>query len=227
MKAGLLLLGALMLPGIARAEGQIDVEVVLFRHLEADPSRIAPVREPGNYEDLRPLAPALEPDAADSGKGSGPREYPHWTTLPEQGLRLDPVVKALARGGAYELILHTGWRQPTEARHRVRLQAGDPPLLDGSLQVLGGGRKMQVVEDFTLLVDDKQVRVQTKQQMRAGELRYVDNDLLGLLIQARPVNSAAESVPAEMGLPPAGSVDGESPTSTARGSSASQVGPAD
>ena len=215
---------ALLLPALVWAEGQLDVEVVLFRHVDADPLRFAPMRKPGDYDDLRPLAP--KPDATDAGTGPGAREYPHWTTLPQESLRLGAVVKALAVGGAYEVILHTGWRQPTDARHRVRLQAGDPPVLDGSLQVLGGGRKMQVVEDFTLLADAKPVRVQVKQPMRAGELRYVDNNLLGLLIQASPVNSAAPE-PVEAGSPAARSADDGEPLPTSAASGATQVGPAD
>ena len=224
MRAGLLLC-ALLAPALAQAEGQIDVEVVLFRHLDADPSRIAPMREPVSYEDLRPLAPVPESEA---GKDDGAREYPHWTTLRDRDLRLGAVVQALTKGGAYEVILHTGWRQPTDARHRVRLQAGEPPVLDGSLQVLGGGKKMQVLEDFTLLSDEKPVRVQMKQPMRSGELRYVDNNLLGLLIQATPVNSASTPGPSEAGAPIAPSVEESAPAPDATASgSATQAGPAD
>ena len=51
-------------------------------------SRIAALREPGSYEELRPLAPV--PEGVDAGKGEPASDYPHWTTLPDDQLRLAP-----------------------------------------------------------------------------------------------------------------------------------------
>ena len=217
------LLLALLLAGPVRAEGQIDVEIILFRHLAADPSRFPAPREAASYEDLRPLEPAAE--AAGPPGVAQQREFPHWTTLPGTRLRMAPLAKSLGRGGAYEVLLHTGWRQPVNSRHRVRLQAGDPPALDGGLQVLGAGRKMQVLGDFTLQLGDHTVRVRQSQQMRAGELRYVDQAVLGLLIQASPVNSAIDAT--DVSSPTAASGVGSDGADKGSAATAPQPGPSD
>ena len=221
----LLLVTFLLAPALLRAEGQLDVEVILFRHLDADLSRWPSPREAGDYAELRSLDPSAE--AADKSTGTA-KEFPHWTVLPESMQRLGPVAKALAKAGAYEVVLHTAWRQPANARHRVRLQAGEPPVLDGSLQVLGAGKKMQVVEDLTLVLGDHPVRLQSTQQMRARELRYADHALLGLLIQATPVDSAEK--PDAEAAAPAAAADGGSTGKTRDDSPVerpAQVGPAD
>ena len=223
MKRLALLLAILTAPVLACAEGQLDIEVILFRHLDADLSRWPPPREAGNYAELRPLEPAAE--AADQSKGST-KEFPHWTVLPESMQKLGPVAKALAKAGAYEVVLHTAWRQPTNARHRVRLQAGEPPVLDGSLQVLGAGKKMQVVEDLTLAVGEQPVRLQSTHQMRARELRYADHAVLGLLIKATPVDSAEKTDTEETS--PAAVTEGAAESRDAEAvERPAQVGPAD
>ena len=224
MTRALLLACALLLPTMAWAEGQVDVEVILFRHLDADPARLAGVREPASYEDLRPLEPEPVTSPGDDA-AEPPREYPHWTVLPPSLLRLAPHAKTLSRAGPYEVLLHVGWRQPVNSRHRVRLQAGDPPTLDGALQVLGSGRKMQVQKDFTLLAGENAVRVQGLQQMRAGEFRYLDHALLGMLIQVSPVNSAVEPASSEPG-PTAAPADAGGDVSLPAGDQP-QPGPAD
>ncbi len=187
-----LLLGCCLLGGVARADGPVTVELVLFRYTEAmDPARWPPTTGTPDFASATALQPA--PDSGEAG---------FFTALPKRELRLAAVSTALRRAGAYEVLLHTAWRQPARAAGPIYVQSEPPaegvmPALEGNLQLReAGAAEIRLSGNFLVQVGDQQVKVSPNQNLRPQELRYIDHALLGLLVQVTPDGDAADASPA-------------------------------
>lgn len=190
--------------GLARAEGPMVVELILFRYTEAlDPARWPPAAEVPDFS----AATVLQPGPA--------KEDTAWfTALPSAELRLSNASNALRRTGGYEVLLHTAWRQPARAGGPIYLQStppadGSAPVLAGTLQFRDAGQEIRLTGNFLVQVGDEQVKVSPNQNFRPQELRYIDHALLGLLVQMRP--EAADEGDAEASAAPAPPTTAASP----------------
>ena len=183
-----LLLGCCLLGGVARAEGPVTVELILFRYTDAlDAARWPPAAGSLDFSSATPLSGA--PASGEAG---------FFTALPKSALRLAAVSTALRRAGPYEVLLHTAWRQPSRAGGPLYLESapgaeGASPALTGSLLLREAGAEIRLSGDFLVQVGDQQVRVSPNQNFRVQELRYIDHALLGLLVQVMPDSGAADA----------------------------------
>ena len=167
--------------GLARAEGPMVVELILFRYTEAlDPARWPPALEVPDFS----AATALQAGPA--------KDNTEWfTALPGAALRLANASNALRRTGGYEVLLHTAWRQPARASGPLYLQSAPPAdggasVLEGTLQFRDAGQEIRLSGNFLVQVGDERVKVSPNQNFRLQELRYIDHALMGLLVQMRP-----------------------------------------
>ena len=99
------------------------VEVVLFAFTEPDAGGELWYENPGLPARAQTIGLIME--AADPGPGAaaGPprkQDLKPYLALPEQDYRLAGVSRALARSGAYRLLLHAAWQQPGLDARNVR-----------------------------------------------------------------------------------------------------------
>lgn len=191
---GCLLLVLCLCAGVARAaDGPVVVELILFRYTAAlEPARWPPATEVPDFS----TATALQ-----AGPAEGDTAW--FTALPATALRLANASNALRRAGAYEVLLHTAWRQPGRAGGPLYLRSAPPadgsaPALEGTLQLRQAGQEIRLNGSFLVQVGEERVQVSPNQNFRPLELRYIDHALLGVLVQMRPVDdgeAAAEPPP--------------------------------
>lgn len=208
----LLLAVAFVLP--AEAVSLLDVEVIVFRYTDADLTRWKTPDPLPDYSAER----LLESPAETTGRDA----IANWTRKPDDALALTAAARALSRG-SQEVVLHLGWRQPANSRHRVRLQSEDGSKLDGTVQLLGAGKRLQWQEDLLVTVGEQRIRVRNTQKLRPRELRYADHALLGVLVQVTPVAEAEDA--ASEPAPATGPSESEAPAAPA--GEGPQAGPAD
>jgi hypothetical protein len=176
-----------------------EVEVVVFRHAGADPGRWALPGSLPDFAGARRLATTEE---------AVPPPAP-FTRLPPETRRLAGAAKRVSGAAAYELVAHESWRQSGAAGVAVYVADAAPvpavadalaptgrPRAEGSVLLQETPTRLRVVADFLVLAGDTPVRVQANRNLRAGELHYLDHELLGILLQV------TEVVPA--GAAPAG-----------------------
>lgn len=178
------------------AEPLLNVEVVLIRHESSEPQHW--------------LKPETLPDFARGQRLAAPTagEPAVWTTLEPAALRLTSAVAALRRRGNYSVLLHTGWRQPVSAPRMVLLEPQPPaltptpaepaaatvtPPVQGLLEIRPIGAVYRMSGDFLLDEAGSPRRVTARQNLKAGELRYLDNARLGVLIQVSTASEAGAS----------------------------------
>ena len=179
-----------------RAEplGPVEVEVIVFRYRAA-----ANGQEWTTAASLAPQAAVQLAAAPLAGLG----EVADFTAYATPDLRLTGVAQALNRAGAYEVLAHTAWRQPAAAGLAVSLapplDAQAPalaPSLQGALRLRPAGADLRVDVDLLVPAGEQQVAVHAQQNVRPGELRYLDHPLAGVLLQIRPWLAATSEPPA-------------------------------
>jgi hypothetical protein len=174
-----------------------EVEVIVFRHAGADPGRWALAAA------LPDFAAAL-PDFA-AARRLVPAEQAMqpvvpFTRLPSETRRLAGAAKRVSGAAAYELVAHESWRQPGAAGVAVYVADAAPrpaaadalapagsPRAEGSVLLQETPTRFRVLADFLVLAGDTPVRVQASRNLRAGELHYLDHELLGILLQVTEV----------------------------------------
>jgi hypothetical protein len=80
------------------------------------------------------------------------------------------------------------------------------PAVEGTLRLREAGPEIRVSGEFWVLLDSQRVKVSPNQNLRVGELRYIDHALLGLLVQVLPETTGepttAEPATAPLETPP-------------------------
>lgn len=193
----LVLLAALIAPAHAQdaLPDSVQIEILVFAW--ADNSGSGSEAAP-NSIDERPY------DLYVLGEPPGEGMY---RVLPDSAQRLAGASGVLGRSARSRVLLHTGWRQPTQNGRRIRLQnesrvegpapalgllGGSSPELDGwleleagrglrlNLDLLFGRQGSAVVDSFRL----RQTRVLTP-----GELHYFDHPAFGAIVRVDPMES--------------------------------------
>ena len=199
--SGVILLSLLSLASPARAAPSFTVELIAFRYSDSAQASMWAAAE---------LAPALggATPLREAAKGESPD---YFTALPASALRLGGASAVLRKTAGYEVLLHTAWRQPGRAAGPIYLRSPvlpeeTVPALEGTLRLREAGPEIRVSGDFWVLLDTQRVKVSPNQNLRVGELRYIDHALLGLLVQVLPETSdadgSAESTAAPLETPP-------------------------
>lgn len=237
------LLGAVLLittgqsPAQDRAEERdwYDVEVVIFRqhdsgNVQSDehwPSN----PEPAVFERYARLS-AESADDVENIDALEEADEPVFQQLPEDEWGLRDSARRLRNSNAYEVLLHTAWRQPgfpgTEApaiqlplnapallqipaMDELPMETGFapplsqlPPGLSGYVRLIRE-RYLHFEADLRLVPDERSdqdeamrgsiplfgedarpvVIMQERRRMRSGELHYLDNPRLGIMVQTR------------------------------------------
>lgn len=190
----LVLLLALGLSPAALAQGDYQVEVIVFKQWEAggpDAERW-PLNPP-------PPAAAQVVSLADPNNG--------FSRLSPNQLKLHGAAQALAKSPSYEPLIHFGWRQPglgRDAAPAVQLPADAPvqglirvyrerylhvevdlrqPTGRAATQVQGGDDGATVTAGEPVYVH------QQSRRMRSGELHYLDHPALGVLVLVTPLGA--------------------------------------
>ena len=203
--AGVILLSLLTLAVPASAAPSFTVEVIAFRYSDsAQASMWAADEQAPALGGATPLREAVKGEAPD-----------YFTALPASALRLGGASAVLRKTAGYEVLLHTAWRQPGRAAGPISLSSPvlsdeAAPALEGTFRLREAGQEIRVSGEFWVLLDTQRVKVSPNQNLRVGELRYIDHALLGLLVQVLPEmpDGAAtpESATARLQTPPLRSV---------------------
>ncbi len=111
---------AILIPGVGSAQSeteaktipQYDVEVIIFKNIQAPKSRefILPVTSPEKDEKILDLS-STRSVAAAAKQG--------YKILPDKQFRLVDVVNKLVESSRYELLVHVAWRQPGLKREQA------------------------------------------------------------------------------------------------------------
>lgn len=180
----LLLLAALASAGATAAPYR--VEVLAFAREDSETAPEEPAR-------LSCLARAT-PIGTDPASADLPRAVPaarHLMVTEAQAIR--------RRGSGFRLLLHAAWEQDVpEGKSGPWLQLPSTAELAGCLRA--GLRKDPEVEIVLSYLPDPsdQYRVQVKRQVRPGEVSYLDDPTVGLLVRMDPAgpDAAAPNAPA-------------------------------
>jgi len=197
----LLLAAALTAPlqgASAQQGGQLwQVELIVFRHLGSGSSEQAvEARAPGTA-----LWPPL-PLPADAGSSADATDAPArpWTRfalLDQDQLQMTDAYRRLARAGAYEPVLHVGWRQPVSGQ-RGALAQNIPPLAAASdpsgevtlyrRQSLHLDVNLRLPADQGAMADEAtgEYRLRELRIVRGGETSYFDHPRFGVLARVFP-----------------------------------------
>jgi hypothetical protein len=177
-----------------------DVEVIVFRQrsLQSD-GEVWPPRSP----------------AQDDENSSVPLRT-ELRELSRDQYALNNIAAALQRSGDYEVLLHTGWRQPGNDR-TTAVSFPLPPRTDGTGHVLGGSirlvRERFLHLDVDIVASPPQTarfttapdsamnpsapvyRLSEARRVRSGELHYFDHPYLGLIARVVPYTPPELPVP--------------------------------
>lgn len=227
----LVLLGGLIHPGNVQAEtadqpAMYDVEVVVFRN-----------RSPQTDGEQWPLRSAETEQDPSGGFLSKPVDT-GIEELPRDQVTLQAIADALQRSGAYDVLLHTAWRQA--GLDRTLAQPYTVPggtrrsgyLLEGTIRLV---RERFLHLDIDLLLSKPQAaflpgqaimpdpvyELKETRRVRRGELHYFDNPYLGVIAQV-----VSYEAPEPPGLPvPAGELRMEAPDPSVVEESTAPVAP--
>jgi hypothetical protein len=198
-------LAALLAASAATAHARwYQVEVVVFRHAGgmASGGEQWPVIEqlPDFANSVQLVADVPERD--DAGV-AGPLAF---QPLSRAEMRLDGVARKL-RGGAYELLFASAWRQPSfgvAGARRVYLTDLDGGAGQAAIKVGPGGvvtrgtptvagtvsikvaRLLHVAVDFLYTHEGQPVRLTETRQVKLRETHYFDHPLFGVVVQVSP-----------------------------------------
>lgn len=182
--AVVLALGGLAASGSALAR-DYAVEVVVFRQWEA---------RGADGESWPEVPPALRRDVRVSRPGGGP-----FRRLSPGAYRLSGIRQRLESADQYVVLEHFGWVQPELAGGRNQWVAlGDGvPAGTGVPEAPGlyGMMRVYVSRYLHAQVDLRYRReaggtvypMSQSRRMRSGEIRYLDHPVLGVIVQAHPV----------------------------------------
>jgi hypothetical protein len=198
---GVILLSLLIAAVPARAAPSFTVEVIAFRYSDAaQASMWAADEQVPALGGATPLREAVKGESPD-----------YFTALPASALRLGGASAVLRKTAGYEVLLHTAWRQPGRAAGPISLSSRVSPeevepALEGTLRLREAGPEIRVSGEFWVLLGTQRVKVSPNQNLRVGELRYIDHALLGLLVQVLPETTGetatAEPATAPLETPP-------------------------
>lgn len=204
-----LLWTALLLAGVAAvgagaaAAATYRVELVVFAREDSDASPEEPARL-ACLERARPIA--AEPGAAEL-----PKAVP-----PSQLLLVSEAQAIRRRGSGLRLLVHAAWQQEIPDG-----KAGPWVLLPATAEVGGclraGIKKVPEVEIALAYLPDPedQHRAQLKQQVRPGEVHYLDHPAVGVLLRLDPLGADAGATPAPATEPSAPAAVSSSAPATA------------
>jgi hypothetical protein len=143
------LLLACLLPAVASAQSDAaaeaesiplyDVEVILFKNIKVPRSRefVLPASSPGKPEKM------LDLSSSESIKTAREEGY---VLLATDEYRLLDIVARLVESPRYELLVHTGWRQPGLDREKTmpvwvkggRIYGGEYTSIDSRIELMAG-----------------------------------------------------------------------------------------
>jgi hypothetical protein len=129
-------------------------------------------------------------------------------SLPSSELQMTGVFRRLRNLGAYEPVLHVGWRQPRFGSSRARsVYISDKPAAtmdtptgpngvtfaaapiarraEGTVRVRSG-RLLYVDVDFVDYGGDSPVRLTERRKVKLKELHYFDHPLFGVIVRVIP-----------------------------------------
>lgn len=164
------------------AEGQYDIEVIVFERYGQGEQENWP--EEVGIPDLNKAVGDLSRPGL---------QGPLVTHLPVEERELSPAAYTLKKKGA-RVHAHSFWRQTVDTRGSAQWYRLGSDRLNGLLR-LSRGRFLHVDTDFLLRTGDKTYRIQLHRRMRSGETHYVDHPKIGLLIRTErhQLASAAEN----------------------------------
>lgn len=194
-----LLCGALAMP-LAAAETWYQVEVIVLAQRNPD------VGDEGWPATVLPTASGTVLTIPD---GSLPlAQNARIAPVAPENLRLAGTARRIATNGNYELLLHTGWRQPGLSRDQalpVRIRSGlspdaggtSQPRLDGTVR-LSVARVLQFETDLRYRdplaaphADQTSTphiyRMAESRRMRSKELHYLDHPMFGVIVLVTPL----------------------------------------
>lgn len=149
-----------------------DVEIIVFRHLNADQAERMVDRVASATDSAATPAPA-------------PRRV-RSETLPPAALRLGDINERLMRSSEWSPILHAGWRQPVESRE----SAGAMPVAGSRRGAYVSGTARMSLERFLRLELDLQLddgsgesyRLEQARRLRSGQVHYFDHPQFGVIV---------------------------------------------
>ncbi|MFT4563827.1 MAG: hypothetical protein ACI9BW_003587 [Gammaproteobacteria bacterium] len=192
-----------------------QVEVIVFRHTNTEAagreqwpqSKLAP-----DFSDAQPLNSQATPPRDDELRSrpnevsiAGPSAF---QSLARSELTTSGIFRRLRSHGAYDPVLHVGWRQPARDARRTskvllsdrprpatRWGEGSPDALDavanevsrveGTLR-LQSGRLLSVAVDFFNDDGASSGRITERRAIRFKELHYFDEPSFGVIVQVTP-----------------------------------------
>jgi hypothetical protein len=187
-----LLACALLVADLGRAQEPVtpvadtdryDVEIIVFRHLDAD-SGMAAAR------------PALT-GSSDTTSTDAPASQASWTPLGPSELRLAGTASRLRRPGGYELLYHGGWSQAVTGRSRAASVPMPPEArangVAGTVTVYRE-RYLHAVLDLGLVADSDgavTAHLRAGRRLKGQALQYFDDPRLGVILSVRPAPAGA------------------------------------
>ena len=201
-------------PGVWAKSRWYQIEVIVFRHADADAAGGEQWLDLESLPDFRDAIELLVdlPEFSDEPPVdgaelllSGPIAF---QSLSSDALLLSDVFRRLENLSAYEPVLHVGWRQPGFGGSRARsVYISDKPSMvldaaiddtavvpnpspseirvEGTIRVRTG-RLLHVDTDFVSYGADSPVRITEQRKVKLKELHYFDHPLFGVIVQVVP-----------------------------------------
>jgi len=213
------LLAALLAASTATAHARwYQVEVVVFRHaggLTSGGEQWPAIEQLPDFANSVQLVSDVS-DSSDTG-AAGPLAF---KPLGRAEMRLDGVARKL-RGGEYELLFASAWRQPSfgvAGARRVYLTDLDGAAGQAAIKVGPGGvvtrgtpsvtgtvsikvaRLLHVAVDFLYAQEGQPVRLTETRQVKLRETHYFDHPLFGVIVQVSPYVVPDIAVTQEVGV---------------------------
>jgi len=179
-----------------------DVEIVVFRQFDGGNVQSAE-RWPTNPDPARFERYARVSTSASGQRGAADSDT-NFLRLGDNALRLRDTASRMRSSGAYQILLHTAWRQPGMPNNSARAvylpldQAPPGPAGEDARVPAGLSGHIRLVREQFLHFDvdlrfaepgtERVVVMQERRRMRSGELHYFDNPRLGVLVIATPLS---------------------------------------
>ncbi|MGE0383866.1 MAG: CsiV family protein [Gammaproteobacteria bacterium] len=184
----------------------LQIEVIVFRPLQADPRAVA---DDGAPDTGRAVVLPDEPVPLEQAVAAVDART-RFERVPPLESRLQSVRERLERSGRYQVLMQQSWRQPggVQAGQAVRLtepavadvgaQSPEsasvplppvlpvPPLLAGTVRVRDGA-SLLIDADVLFAGDAVPARLTETRKARVGELHYFDHPRLGLIVEVSDV----------------------------------------
>ncbi|MBT8143882.1 MAG: peptidoglycan binding protein CsiV [Gammaproteobacteria bacterium] len=159
-------------PALAQEPPVFDVEVIVFRHVEADNTEL----------------PSYDRDAEDNE--ATPVRRRRYPALSADELRLGGAAQRLLSSSEWSPILHAGWRQPTDSREEAAAMSVAGTRRGASVR----GTVRVSVDRFLRMEVDLQLDGGTgdtfsltqARRVRSGEVHYFDHPQFGVIATVNP-----------------------------------------